>query len=252
VSADPDASVPENYFGEGIAGRYDEAHAEMFDPSVVEPAVDFLAGLADNGAALELGIGTGRIALPLAKRGVRVHGIELSEAMVEQLRAKPGGDEIDVTIGDFATTTVDKAFSLAYLVFNTINNLTTQDEQVACFQNVAAHLEPGGCFVIEVGVPDLQRLPRGESYRPFRVSADRLGFDEYDVVSQGMISHHYRVVDGQLDVLSVPFRYVWPSELDLMARIAGMRLRERWSGWKGEPFTSLSTKHVSVWEKAAG
>jgi len=150
-----------------------------------------------------------------------------------------------------ATTTVEERFSVAYLVFNTVMNLTTQDEQIACFQNVAAHLEPGGCFVIEVGVPGLQRLPPGETVRAFNVSATRLGFDEYDVVSQGLISHHYSVVDGKLEVLSVPFRYVWPSELDLMARLAGMTLRERWSGWKREPFTSDSTKHVSVWEKTA-
>ena len=212
--------------------------------------MDVLAELAGEGAALELGIGTGRIALPLAARGVRVVGIDLSEAMVERLRAKPGGDSIDVTIGDFATTTVDGTFSLAYLVFNTINNLTTQDEQVACFQNVAGHLEPGGCFVIEVGVPDLQRLPHGEVYRPLYVSPTRIGFDEYDVVSQGLISHHYRVGEGGLEVLSIPFRYVWPSELDLMARVAGMTLRERWAGWTREPFTSESDRHVSVWEKS--
>jgi SAM-dependent methyltransferase len=243
--------MPEDYFGEHVAARYDETSAEMFDPAVVDPAVDFLAGLAGHGAALELGIGTGRIALPLARRGVEVHGIDLSEAMVARLRAKPGAERIGVTVGDFATTTVEGRFSLAYLVFNTINNLTTQDEQVACFQNAAAHLEPGGCFVIEVGVPALQRLPPGETVRAFTVSASRLGFDEYDVVSQGLISHHYTVVDGRLEVASVPFRYVWPSELDLMARLAGMRLRERWSGWRREPFTSDSTRHVSVWEKPA-
>src|SRR5688572_1850294 len=157
----------------------------MFDPAVVDPVVDFLVGLAGDGAALEFGIGTGRIALPLAKRGVRVHGIDLSEAMVARLRAKPGAEQIGLTIGDFATTTLEKRFSVAYLVFNTIMNLTTQDEQVACFQNVAAHLEPGGCFVIEVGVPDLQRLPPGETVRPFTVSATRLGFDEYDIATQG-------------------------------------------------------------------
>ena len=237
-----------DHFGERVAARYDD-DPEMFDPAVVEPAVDFLAGLVGNGSALELGIGTGRIALPLAKRGVPVHGIDLSEAMVARLRAKPGAESIGVTMGDFATTTVEGRFSLAYLVFNTIMNLTTQDEQVACFQNVAAHLEPGGCFVIEVALPDLQRLPPGERYRPFRVTETRLGFDEYDVVLQGLISHHYAARDGKLDVLSMPFRYVWPSELDLMARLAGMTLRERWSGWKREPFTAESTKHVSVWQK---
>jgi SAM-dependent methyltransferase len=243
--------MPQDHFGERVAERYDETTADMFDPAVVDPVVDFLAELAGNGAALEFGIGTGRIALPLAQRGVPVHGIDLSEAMVARLRAKPGAERIGVTIGDFATTTVEGLFSVAYLVFNTINNLTTQDGQVACFENVAAHLEPGGCFVIEVGVPALQRLPAGETVRPFTVTPSRLGFDEYDVVSQGLISHHYWVVDDTFEALSIPFRYVWPSELDLMARIAGMRLRERWSGWKREPFTSDSTKHVSVWEKTA-
>jgi SAM-dependent methyltransferase len=243
--------MPEDYFGERVAQRYDESSADMFQSAVVDPVVDLLAELAGHGAALELGIGTGRIALPLARRGIRVHGIDLSEAMVARLRAKPGAQQIGVTIGDFATTTVEGRFTVAYLVFNTIMNLTTQDGQVACFQNVAAHLEPGGCFVIEVMVPALQRLPPGETVRAFNLSATRLGFDEYDVASQGLISHHYTVVDGNLEVDAPPFRYVWPSELDLMARLAGMTLRERWSGWKREPFTSDSTKHVSVWAKTA-
>jgi SAM-dependent methyltransferase len=240
--------MPEDHFGEAVAARYDD-DSEMFDRATVDPAVDFLASLAAGGAALELGIGTGRIALPLAQRGVAVHGIDLSTAMVERLRAKPGGDAIEVTIGDFATATVAGQFSLAYLVFNTINNLTSQDEQVACFQTAAAHLEPGGCFVIEVGVPDLQRLPPGETFQPFAVTPTHLGFDELDVVTQGMISHHYLVIDGRLELSSVPFRYVWPSELDLMARLAGLTLRERFGGWQREPFTSESRKHVSVWAK---
>ena len=147
------------------------------------------------------------------------------------------------------TTTVEGTFAVAYLVFNTIMNLTTQDAQVACFRNVAAHLEPGGCFVIEVMLPDLQRLPAGETFRPFTVTPTRLGFDEYDVVAQSLISHHYSVTDGALRVNAIPFRYVWPAELDLMARLAGMTLRERWSDWQHEPFTADSTKHVSVWEK---
>jgi SAM-dependent methyltransferase len=243
--------MPEDYFGEAVAARYDESSADMFAPAVADPVVDFLADLAGQGAALELGIGTGRIALPLARRGIRVHGIDLSEAMVARLRAKPGAEQVTVTIGDFATTTVDGRFSVAYLVFNTIMNLTTQDGQVACFQNVAAQLEPGGCFVIEVMVPALQRLPPGETVRPFTVTPTHLGFDEYDVASQGLISHHYTVVDDKLELVSMPFRYVWPSELDLMARMAGMTLRERWSGWNREPFTSDSTGHVSVWEKPA-
>jgi SAM-dependent methyltransferase len=241
--------MPEDYFGERVAARYDESSADLFEPAVVDPVVEFLAGLAGRGAALELGIGTGRIALPLARRGIRVYGIDSSEAMVARLRAKPGAEQIGVTIGDFATTAVEGRFSVAYLVFNTIMNLTSQEEQAACFQNVAAHLAPGGCFVIEVMVPALQRLPPGETVRAFTVTATRLGFDEYDVASQGLVSHHYSVVDGRLEVASMPFRYVWPSELDLMARLAGMTLRERWSGWKREPFTSDSTGHVSVWEK---
>jgi SAM-dependent methyltransferase len=245
------AAVPKIYFDERIAARYDADSPEMFEPAVVESAVSFLADLAGKGAALELGIGTGRIALPLRRRRVPVHGIDLSPAMVAELRAKPGADDIGVTIGDFATARVGATFSLAYLVYNTIENLTTQNEQVQCFQNVAAHLEPGGCFVIEVEVPALRRLPPGETVRPFRVSPTRLGFDEYDVAVQGLVSHHYWVDAGRFEVFSLPFRYVWPSELDLMARLAGMTLRERWSDWRREPFTRESTSHVSVWEKAA-
>ena len=188
--------MPENHFGERVAVRYDETSADMFEPAAVDPVVDFLAGLAGEGAALEFGIGTGRIALPLARRGVRVHGIDLSEEMVARLRAKPGADGIGVTIGDFATTAVDGAFRVVYLVFNTINNLTSQDEQVACFRNAAAHLVPGGCFVIEVGVPALQRLPPGETVRAFTVGPTRLGFDEYDVARQGLVSHHYWIADA--------------------------------------------------------
>jgi SAM-dependent methyltransferase len=243
--------MPENHFGEDVAARYDESSADMFDPAVIDPTVDFLAGLAGDGAALEFGIGTGRIALPLSRRGVSVHGIDLSEAMVARLREKPGAEQIGVTLGDFATTTVDGVFSLAYIVYNTISNLTTQDAQVACFQNAAAHLGPGGCFVIEVGVPGLQRLPPGETVRAFTVSPTRLGFDEYDVASQGLISHHYWVAGDRFESLSVPFRYAFPAEFDLMARLAGMTLRERWSGWQREPFTGESTTHVSVWEKPA-
>ncbi|MDP9333051.1 MAG: class I SAM-dependent methyltransferase [Actinomycetota bacterium] len=221
----------------------------MFEPAVLEPAVSFLADLAGKGAALEFGIGTGRIALPLSLRGVHVHGIDLSPAMVAQLQAKPGTENIGVTIGDFATTKVDGTFTLAYLVYNTIMNLTTQDEQVECFRNASAHLEPGGCFVIEVGVPGLQRLPPGETVRAFTVSPTRLGFDEYDVAVQGLVSHHYWLVDGRLETFSMPFRYVWPSELDLMARLAGLTLRERWNDWNRARFTSDSTTHISVWEK---
>jgi SAM-dependent methyltransferase len=239
----------DGYFDERVAARYDEDEPEMFDPAVVDPAVDFLVELAGEGRALELAIGTGRIALPLAQRGVPVHGIDMSKAMVAKLREKPGGEDIGVTIGDFATTTVEGTFSVAYLVFNTIQNLTTQAGQVACFRNVAAHLEPGGCFVIEVGVPSLQRLPPGETLRAFHLSETRWGIDEFDVANQGLISHHFQIVDGRVERNSVPFRYVWPEELDLMAQLAGMSLRERWSGWTREPFTNESRKHVSVWEK---
>jgi SAM-dependent methyltransferase len=239
-----------NYFDERIADRYDATSGDMFAPAVVDAAVSFLAELAGGGAALELGIGTGRIALPLRRRGVRVHGIDLSPAMVAKLRAKPGADDIGVTIGDFATTRVAGTFRLAYLVYNTIMNLTAQQDQVECFRNVAGHLEPGGCFVIEVGVPALRRLPPGETVRAFTVSPTHLGFDEYDVAAQLLVSHHYWVVDGRFEVSSAPFRYVWPSELDLMARLAGLTLRERWSDWNHAAFTSDSTSHVSVWEKA--
>jgi SAM-dependent methyltransferase len=243
--------VPEDCFGEDIAARYDESSGEMFDPAVVEPAVVFLAELAGTGAALELGIGTGRIALPLAERGIRVHGVDLSEAMVARMRAKPGGEEIPVTIGDFATTTVDETFALAYLVFNTIVNLTSQDEQVACFQNAAAHLEPGGAFVIEVGVPSLRRLLPGETVHVTGFTEGYHCVNEFDVANQGLVSHHFTAVDETVRERTIPFRYVWPSELDLMARLAGLTRRERWSGWNREPFTSDSTRHVSVWEKPA-
>jgi SAM-dependent methyltransferase len=245
-----DSAAREDHFGEEIAAHYDDPSDERFQPEAIEPVVDFLAELAADGAALELGIGTGRIALPLAARGVEVHGIDLSTAMVARLRAKPGGAEIPVAIGDFATTRVEATFSLIYLVFNTINNLTSQDEQVACFRNVAEHLEPGGQFVIEVGVPQLRRLPPGETVRAFALTPTHLGVDEFDVARQGLISHHHELVDGEWRSNSLPMRYVWPSELDLMARLAGMTLVERWSGWRREPFTSESTNHVSVWRKS--
>ena len=235
--------MTEDHFGEAVAAHYDD-DGPMFADDVVGATVDVLAKLAGDGPALELGIGTGRIALPLARRGVPVHGIDLSQAMVARLREKPGSAEIGTTIGDFATTRVDGTFRLVYLVFNTIMNLTTQDAQVACFANAARHLEPGGSFVIEVLVPDLRRLPPGERYVVFDVEEGHVGVDEYDVVEQGLVSHHY--TDG---LASVPFRYVWPAELDLMARIAGLALRERWSDWDRSSFTSESRKHVSVWRR---
>ncbi len=241
--------VVDNYFDEWIASRYSMLWPHVFAPEVVNPAVDFLADLAGDGRVLELGIGTGRLALPLSRRGLSIHGIELSPAMVEQLRADAGAEVIDVTIGDFATTRVPGTFRLAYLVRNTIMNLTTQDAQVECFCNVAAHLEPGGQFAIEVVVPPWQRLQPGETIVPFHLSPDHLGFDEVDVATQHSWSHHYWFVDGETKKFSAPFRYVWPSELDLMARLAGMRLRARWSSWDREPFTSDDRSHISVWEK---
>jgi SAM-dependent methyltransferase len=239
----------DGYFDERIASHYDEDVADISAPAVVGPMADLLAELAGGGRALEFGIGTGRIALPLSERGIDVHGIDLSKAMVAKLRGKPGADAIDVTIGDFSTTTVDGSFALVYVVFNTIMNLTTQQAQVDCFRNAAAHLVPGGCFVVEVGVPDLQRLPPGDTFRVFRARENYWGIDEYDVVTQGLWSHHVTIVDGRAERFSAPFRYVWPSELDLMAQLAGMKLRERWSGWKREAFTGDSGEHVSVWEK---
>ena len=239
----------DGYFDERIAATYDD-DAEMSDPAAVDPVVDFLVGLSAGGPALELGIGTGRIALPLARRGVQVHGVDLSRAMVARLRAKPGGDGIDVTIGDFSTTTVPGSFALVYLLYNTIMNLTTQAAQVACFRNAAAHLGPGGCFVVEVMVPEFRRLPPGETFHVFSGGGNHWGIDEYDVARQGLTSHHLETVDGRIEPSSMPARYVWPSELDLMAELAGMTFRERWGGWEREPFTSESRTHTSVWERA--
>jgi SAM-dependent methyltransferase len=242
----------DGYFGERVAAAYDDDEGDRFAAAAVDQTADFLAGLAGGGRALELAIGTGRIALPLARRGVPVHGIDISRAMVARLRAKPGGDAPGVTIGDFSTTRVDGTFSLVYLVFNTIDNLTTQEAQVACFRNAAAHLEPGGCFVIEVEVPGLRLLPPGQTVVPFHVSDTRWGFDRYDVATQAMSSNYFVLTEGGgAEYSSTPFRYVWPSELDLMAQIAGLRLRERWEGWGREPFTHESRQYVSVWEKPA-
>ncbi|HEX6869240.1 MAG TPA: class I SAM-dependent methyltransferase [Candidatus Limnocylindrales bacterium] len=242
----------DGYFDEHVAGTYDDPTDAANHASTIAPIVDLLAELAGNGPALEFAIGTGRIALPLTQRGVEVHGIDRSQAMVDRLRAKPGGATIPVTIGDIATTQVDGAgsFTLVYLVFNTIMNLTTQAAQVACFRNAGAHLSPGGRFVIEVGIPDLRRLPPGDVHRaPYDVSPTTWSIDEYDVAHQGLISHHMEVVDGRLDRVSIPFRYVWPAELDLMAEVAGLRPRDRWATWTRTPFTSDSEAHVSVWER---
>jgi hypothetical protein len=238
-----------NYFDERIAKSYDARWPEGLDPGVVEPIVDFLAQLAAGGPVLELAIGTGRIALPLSNRGVALHGIDLSAPMIDEMRRKPGAEKIGVAIGDMTTTKVGRTFKLVYLVANTIANLTTQDAQVACFENAAAHLDRGGSFVVELYVPALRRLPPGQTVVPFALTPTHLGFEEYDVSTQIAYSHHYWHIDGKWDTFSAPFRYVWPSELDLMARIAGMTLRERWGNWCRDPFTSESLQHVSVWEK---
>jgi SAM-dependent methyltransferase len=246
-----EGDVRDNYFDGPIAEGYDDDSSEMFDSAVIESTVNFLADLAGGGKALELAIGTGRVALPLHRRGVDLSGIDLSPAMVAQLRAKPGADDIVVEIGDFTSATVEGPFRLAYLVYNTIQNVTSQDDQVECFRNVARHLEPGGLFVVEVEVPQLRRLPPGETVRVFDSSPGRLGFDEIDTGTQQGVSHHHWIANGQGGVFSMPYRYVWPSELDLMARLAGMGLRERWGDWNREPFTGESRKHISVWEKWA-
>ncbi|MFY1692253.1 class I SAM-dependent DNA methyltransferase [Plantactinospora sp. WMMB782] len=241
--------MAETFFDEWIAQRYETLWPELFDPAVVDPAVDFLAELAGTGPALELGVGTGRLAVPLTRRGVPVHGIELSRAMVDQLRSHPGGGDVGITVGDLATARVDATFRLVYLVRNTITNLTSQDEQVAAFGNAARHLEPGGCFVVENYIPAIRRLPPGETVRVFTATPTHLGFEEYDLTAQLAYSHHHWVLDGRLHTFSSPHRYVWPAELDLMARLAGLRLVGRWSDWHRTPFTGESRAHVSVWQK---
>ncbi len=239
-----------DYFGEDIAASYDAADNAEFQPQVIEATVDVLARLAGEGRALELAIGTGRIALPLAGRGVPVHGIDKSEAMVSRLRGKPGHEAIGVTMGDFSTTRVEGTFSLVYLVFNTIMNLTTQEAQVACFRNAAAHLEPGGCFLIDVAVPGLRWLPHGQNAVPFEVGESKYAFDWMDPATQASSSNYFtKRADGTWDFYTIPFRYAWPAELDLMAQLAGLQLRDRWADWSGAPFTSESSKHVSVWAK---
>jgi SAM-dependent methyltransferase len=244
----------ENFFTGPVAREYKSLWPHLFEPGMVDPPVDFLAGLARGGPVLELGVGTGRLALPLSGRGVDVHGIELSPDMVAQFRLQEGADAVGVTMGDFATTKVEGgrgSFSLAYLVRNTIMNLTTQDAQVECFENVAWHLETGGRFVMEVMVPELRRLPPGTTMRPFMLEPGHLGFEEYDVASQRSLSHHIVERDGHTEKWSPQFRYVWPAELDLMARLAGMVRRERWSDWGRSAFTGDSRMHISVWEKTA-
>ncbi|HEY2509037.1 MAG TPA: class I SAM-dependent methyltransferase [Streptosporangiaceae bacterium] len=242
---------PDGYFGEQVAASYDDPSDPMFQAETIVPAVSLLAELAGSGRALELAIGTGRIGLPLSQRGVPVYGIEMSQAMVARLRGKPGGESLPVTIGDMTTTRVDGTFAVAYLVFNTINNLTTQELQAACFRNVAEHLAAGGCFVIETDVPPLRQLPLGQDILGYRADPGGVVSYRYDHATQQFSGHYAEFADGIAEYLTIPFRYVWPSELDLMAHLAGLRLRDRWAGWNREPFTSDSTSHVSVWEKPA-
>ena len=244
-------------FDERVAPTYDAGSAHMFDPAVLGPTVELLHELAGDGPALELAVGTGRVALPLQERGVEVHGIDFSEAMVVELRRKPGGQRLPVTIGDMATTRVGSGYRLAYLVYNTITNLLTQDEQVECFRTTAEQLAPGGAFVIEVFVPQLRRMPPGQHAVPFHVGEQHVGLDTVDVVTQRLVSHHYTSagVDPAGRRLATygtsAHRYVWPSELDLMARLAGLRLRDRWADWTRAPFTAESESYVSVWVKGA-
>jgi len=235
---------------EDTAERYDDISAEMFAPQVLDPAVDFLARLAGSGPALELAIGTGRVAVPLAARGVSVTGIELSQPMVDRLRRKVSAQELPVVTGDMATTTVPGRFSLVYVVWNSIGNLCTQDEQVKCFRNAARHLSPGGRFVVELWVPGLRRFPPGQAAVPFEVTHRHVAFDTYDLVTQQGTSHHYWRLDGGSARYGYSnFRYIWPAECDLMARLAGLALEQRVADWEGAPFTSDSENHVSVWRK---
>lgn len=234
-------------YGERVADIYDEWFSD-YDPD----AIDFLAQLAQGGKALELGIGTGRMALPLAARNVEVHGIDASVSMVARLRQKSGAEKIGVTEGNFADVTVQGEFALIYVVFNTFFALQSQAAQVSCFRNVAAHLSKTGCFVIEAFVPDVTRFVRGKANWPMRVTADRVELDigEHDPVTQRVVSQKVVMTDGSVRLYPVQIRYAWPAELDLMAQLAGLRLRERWSGWRREPFTSESQKHISVYEWA--
>ena len=233
-----------------LAEVYDETYAALFEPSVLGPMTGLLAGLARGGPALEFAVGTGRVALALSAHGIAVHGIELSGPMAERLLAKPGAGAVAVTIGDMTATRVPGAFTLVYLVASTIMNVTTQDDQLAVFANAAVHLEPGGCFVVEVIVPQLRRVPPDEVARVFTLEPDHIGIETFDdVAGQIAWSHHWIQAHGRLVRHSAPYRYVWPSELDLMAKIAGFRLRDRWAGWDRAPFTSDSRSQIAVFEK---
>ncbi len=242
---------PDGHFDEEVASIYDEVPEPMVDGTPVADAARVLKELAGGGRVLELAIGTGRVGLPLAALGVEVHGIELSRAMLARLRDKPGGQAIPVAVGDMTSARVEGSFSLVYLVFNTIMNVTTQPGQVEVFRNAAAHLGPGGRFLIECGIPDLRRLPYGETAVVFDRTDDHVGVDEYDVANQGLVSHHFTKRAGRWEYGAGSFRYAWPAEMDLMATLAGLRPAERWEGWDRRPFTSESPHHISTWEKPA-
>ena len=235
-------------YGDRIADIYDEHYEGMLD---TESTVELLAQLAGKGPVLELAIGTGRVALPLAERGIEVHGIDASESMIERLRAKEGGDRITVTMGDFADVGVEGRFSLVYVVFNSLFALTSQDEQVRCFRNVAEHLEDDGHFVVEVFVPDVTRFDQGQRVSVDRVDVDRVVLETslHDPVGQRVVTQIIMIGESGNRMVPVHIRYAWPSELDLMARLAGLRLKNRWSGWRREYFTAESVRHVSVYEK---
>jgi SAM-dependent methyltransferase len=253
VAAGRLTAVAIHVWDEQSAADYDQGSPEIFDPAVLGPCVDTLAALAGTGPALEFAVGTGRVALPLSARGVPVSGIELSPHMAARLRAKPGADAVPVTIGDMTTTRLDGPFTLVYLVFNTIENVTSQDEQIAVFANAAAHLAPGGRFVVEVEVPTIGGLSPTERGRVFDISPWHVGIDTLDDrVGQLFSSHHWTLLDGRWAQGSGQFRYVWPSELDLMARLAGLRLEHRWSDWHRSPFTADSPSQVAVYQQAPG
>lgn len=243
-------SLPDQHLDPFVAAHYDASVAERFTSEAVTPAVSLLADLAGGGKVVEFAIGTGRLALPLSATGVAVSGFDASQPMLDELLKKPGADQVTVSIGDMTSTRIADDAALVYLVFNTIGNLRTQAQQVACFRNAADHLAAGGCFVIETNVPKLEALPPGETVRPFDVTPHHLGFEDYvDPVNQILVSHHYFIEGDRATTLSGAFRYVWPSELDLMAQLAGMTLESRWADWDRTPFTRDSPAHVSVWRK---
>ncbi len=242
-------AVPQNLFVGPVAEGYDAGSPEMYDPALLERTAAFLAAAAQGGPALEFGVGTGRVALPLSRRGVEVSGIDISADMIDQLRAKPGAEAVTTVVGDFATTFVPGEFTLVYVVYNSISNLLEQSEWVAAFRNAARHLRPGGRFVVELWVPDLRRFPPGAAAVPFDVRPGHLGFDTLDVAAQRGVSHHYIFSNGQAHRFETPFRFAWAAELDLMAEMAGMVPSERWADWDRTPFTGDSPKHVSVWER---